>query len=112
MDNLAIPPRTLLRRTRWGTATVHGRRQGLLAREAAGRWRAVSPEELRRGCQEGFVAWLRRARRRRPGTGTAEAGVRREVGTRGSFPGPGTTRAAVPGPSLVPTREIKVDGEG
>ncbi len=94
MDNLAIPPRTLLRRTRWGTATVHGRRQGLLARDAAERWRAVSPEELRRGCQEGFVAWLRRARRWRPGTGAAEAGVHCEVGTRGSFRAPRPMRAA------------------
>ena len=59
MDNLAILPRTLPRRTRWGTATLNDRRQGLLAREAAGRWRVVSPEELRRGCPEGLAVRLR-----------------------------------------------------
>ena len=60
MASVAVPPRTFLHRTRWGTAVFYDRRQGLLARdERTGRWRAISAEELRRGYPEAFAAWLR-----------------------------------------------------
>ena len=60
VSSIAILPRTFLHRTRWGTAVFYDRRQGLLALdERTGRWRAVSPEELRRGYPEAFAAWLR-----------------------------------------------------
>src|SRR4051794_41982018 len=63
MANVAVLPRTFLHRTRWGTAVFYDRRQGLLARdEGTGRWRAITPEELRRGYPEAFAAWVRLAR--------------------------------------------------
>ena len=61
MGSLAILPRTLLHRTRWGTALFFDRRHGLLARDEAGRWRSISAEELRCGYPEAFAAWLRLA---------------------------------------------------
>ena len=60
MASVAVPPRTFLHRTRWGTTVFYDRRQGLLARdERMEHWRAVSAEELRRGYPEAFAAWLR-----------------------------------------------------
>ena len=56
---MMILPRTLLHRTRWGTAIFYDRRQGLLTRDEAGRWRPISAEELRRGYPDAFAAWLR-----------------------------------------------------
>jgi hypothetical protein len=61
MGEVAVLTRTLLHRTRWGTAIFHDRRQGLLARDPAGRWRAISAEELRKGYPEAFAAWQRLA---------------------------------------------------
>ena len=59
VSSIAILPRTFLHRTRLGTAVFYDRRHGLLLRDQAGRWRAVSAEELRRGYPEAFAAWLR-----------------------------------------------------
>ena len=61
MGSIAVLPRTFLHRTRWGTAVFYDRRHGLLLRDQAGRWRAVSAEELRRDYPEAFAAWLRLA---------------------------------------------------
>ena len=58
MGEVSVLPSTLLHRTRWGTAILYDRRQGLLVRDAAGRWRAASAEELRRGYPEAFTARL------------------------------------------------------
>ena len=60
MADLAFLPRTFLARTAHGTAFYWDRRQGLLAYdEATGRWRAVGPDELRRGYPNAWVEWLR-----------------------------------------------------
>jgi hypothetical protein len=59
MASIAVLPRTLLHRTRWGTAIFYDRRQGLLACDEARRWRPISSEELRRGYPEAYAAWLR-----------------------------------------------------
>ena len=59
MASVAVLPRTVLHRTRWGTAIFYNSRQGLLARSEAGRWCSFRPEELQRGYPEAYAAWLR-----------------------------------------------------
>ena len=60
MGSVLILPRTLLHRTRWGTAVFYDRQLRRLARdERTGRWRSISAEELRRGYPEAFAAWVR-----------------------------------------------------
>jgi hypothetical protein len=58
MASLTLLPRTFLHRTRWGTTIFYDRRQGLLARDEAGRWHPIAAEELRRGFPEAYAAWL------------------------------------------------------
>ena len=60
MGSLVFLPRTFVARTAYGTAFYWDQRLGLLARdERTGRWRGLSPDELRRGYPEAWWMWTR-----------------------------------------------------
>lgn len=58
MTNVALLPRTLIHRTRWGTLIFWDRRHGLLMQDEADRLRDLTTDQLRRGYPEAWVAWL------------------------------------------------------
>jgi hypothetical protein len=58
---VAVLPRVLLHRTPFGTRIEWHQGSGLLARDAAGRCRALGPDELRRCYPEAWPGWVRLA---------------------------------------------------
>jgi hypothetical protein len=61
MGSVAVLPRVLVHRAPFGTRIEWRRGPGLLARDAAGRCRSLSPDELRRQFLEAWPAWVRLA---------------------------------------------------
>ena len=61
MGSVTVLPRVLVHRTRFGTCITWQRGTGLLARDEAGRCRAIKPAELRRCYPEAWPAWVRLA---------------------------------------------------
>jgi hypothetical protein len=72
VGSVSVLPRVLVQRTAFGTRVEWHRGSGLLARDAAGRCRSLTPDELRRQFPEAWPAWVRLAALLRPG----EAGSR------------------------------------
>jgi hypothetical protein len=69
LGELAFLRRTFLARTAYGTAFYWDRKLGLLAlEERTGRWRGLSPDELRRGYPEAWWMWTRFVALLPPGT--------------------------------------------
>ncbi len=61
MSSVAVLPRVLVHLTPFGTRLEWHQGSGLLARDAAGRSRAMTPDELRRQFPEAWPAWIRLA---------------------------------------------------
>ena len=64
---MSVLPRVLMHRTPFGTRIEWWGGSGLLARDAAGRCRSLTPAELRRQFPEAWPAWLRLAALLPPG---------------------------------------------
>ena len=61
MGRVPVLPRALVHRTPFGTRVEWHRGSGLLARDAAGRCRSMTPGELRRQFPVAWPAWLQLA---------------------------------------------------
>lgn len=59
MGDVAVLPRVLVHRTRFGTRIEWRRGVGLRVRDQAGVCRPIAPAELRRGYPEAWPAWVR-----------------------------------------------------
>ena len=67
MANATILLRVLVHRTPFGTSIEWSKGAGLSARDAAGRCRRLTPEELRRSYPEAWPAWVQWAAMLPPG---------------------------------------------
>jgi hypothetical protein len=61
VGSVSVLPRVLVHRTPFGTRVEWHRDSGLLACEAAGQCRSLTPEELRRQFPVAWPAWVRLA---------------------------------------------------
>jgi hypothetical protein len=61
VGSVSVLPRVLVHRTPFGTRVERQQGSGLLARDAAGWCRSLTPEELRRQFPEAWPAWARLA---------------------------------------------------
>jgi hypothetical protein len=59
VGSVSVLPRVLVHRIPFGTRIEWRSGSGLLARDAAGRYRSLTPDELRRQFPEAWPAWLR-----------------------------------------------------